>query len=277
MSHRILAVLGGLCMAGAATASDCEFRAERTLSLDAAAVSTLELTTGAGDLEVRGEAGLDQVMVRGVACASDAERLAAIQLQHREGDDRLRVATKFPEAGSGFGWFGSSYQYMDVVVRMPARLLLEGTDSSGDASVRGVAGVSMHDSSGDLEIEDIAGEVRITDSSGDIEVRGTGGGLRIPSDSSGDIEADDIAGTVQIDRDSSGDIVLRQVGGDARVEVDSSGGIRFVDVTGSATVGTDSSGSIAATRIGRDFTVRHDGSGDIDHSEVGGTVRVPGD
>lgn len=275
MNPRTLALLGCLGLVPAANASDCEYRDQRELDLDASGVTVLEVAAAAGSLEITGEPGLERIVVRGVACASDDDRLDAIRLVERREGDRVVVAAEMPESGSG--WFGNSYQRLDLNFRVPARMALEVSDSSGDASIRGVAAASVQDSSGDLDIRDIAGDLSITDSSGDIDVRGVGGGLRIPSDSSGDIEVAGVEGDVVIEHDSSGDIELREVRGSARVEVDSSGSIDFADIDGDAFVGTDSSGDITATRIGRDFTVQRDGSGSIRHRDVAGTVDVPDD
>ena len=275
MTHRILALLGSLCLATTA-AADCEHRAERNLDLDAAGLEALELRAGAGDLEVRGEPGLAAIEVRGTACASEAGWLEGIQLVHRIEGGRAIVEARIPDQDEEqFSWFGNSYRRLDLRVRMPARMLADIADSSGELQLAGVAGAVVIDSSGDLDIEDIAGDLRVTDTSGDIDVRNVGGSFHVAADSSGDIEAETIGGDATVEVDSSGDITLQQVRGDARVKRDSSGGIRFADIDGSAAVGNDSSGSIEATRIGRDFTVDSDSTGDIVHRDVAGEVRLP--
>lgn len=274
MIRHPLILLFALPLASTAIADDCAHRAERNLDLDASAIATLELRTGAGDLDVVGEPGLDRVVVRGVACASEAGWLDGIRLVHRSSGDRLELATEIPDTQDG-SWFGSSYRRLDLSIRVPARLVLDAKDSSGDVEVEGVAGLTIQDSSGDLEIDHIAGDVRITDTSGDIEVSNVDGRVHVVSDSSGDIEIEDIAGDVTIDGDSSGDIELQRIRGNAHVARDSSGDIHFEDVQGSASVGTDSSGSIKAIRIGRDFTVDADSGGGIDYREVGGRVSLP--
>ena len=276
MTHRPLFLLCGLALASTAVADDCAHRAERNLDLEAAGIATLELRTGAGDLKVVGEPGLERIVVRGIACASKAEWLDGIRLVHRSSGDLLQLATEIPETEDGSSWFGSNYRRLELSIRVPARLVLDAQDSSGDVEIEGVAGLLIQDSSGDLEIERIAGDVRITDTSGDIEVSDVGGSVHVVSDSSGDIEIEDVA-SVTIDADSSGDIELKRIRGDAHVARDSSGDIEFEDVQGSASVGTDSSGSIRAVRIAGDFSVGADSGGGIEPGEVGGVVRLPGD
>lgn len=275
MNGWTLGLIGWLGAVAPAAAFDaCEHSAERNLDIDARAIDTLALSARAGELEIRGEPGLEQIVVRGRACASDAERLADIRLTERRDGATAVVAVEMPEQDGG--WFGNAYQRLDLEIVVPARLALDVADTSGDAGIRGVNRATVKDSSGDLEIEDIAGQLLLTDSSGDIDVRGAGE-VRVANDSSGDIDIADVSGSVAIDNDSSGDLIVRDVQGDARVDGDSSGDIRFADIGGSATVGNDSSGDIIADRIGRDFTVRNDGSGRIRHTDVQGQVSVPED
>lgn len=274
MKNLTLALLGCFGLVSAAPAMDlCAHSAERNLDIDAGGIEALKLLARAGDLDVRGEAGLEQVIVRGKACASDADRLDAIQLTHGSTGGTLTVAVEMPE--QDWGWFGNNYQRLDLDVRVPARFAIDLADTSGEARMRGMARAKVQDSSGDLSIEEIAGDVLVNDSSGDIDVRNVGGDLVIQLDSSGDIEAREVGGNALVMRDSSGDIRLHGVRGEARVDNDSSGDIRFADIDGSAFVGTDSSGSIVAERIGRDFTVERDSSGGIRHEDVAGQVSVP--
>ncbi len=252
----------------------CAFRAPRNLDLVADGVNTLVVQAAAGDLTIRGEPGQAQVTVRGTACADTEAALAQIKLIQRREGDRLIVAVEIPETVGG--WFNDDDRSLDLELRVPARLALDVTDSSGDAAIEGVAALQIRDSSGDLRIERVAGDVRVQDSSGDLDLRDVGA-LHIPSDSSGDITAVGVRGDAIIDTDSSGSVTLREVSGDARVGVDSSGDLRFADIGGGVSVGTDSSGDIVAEGVGRDFVVERDGSGDIEHRDVRGAVRVPAD
>jgi hypothetical protein len=105
----------------AAFAEDCEYRADRSLDVDAKGLTLLKLDTGAGDLIVEGVPGLAAVEVRGKACASDKDGLTGIQFaQQREGSTAT-VGTVIPdEANNNWSLFGSHYSYLDVHVRMPA-------------------------------------------------------------------------------------------------------------------------------------------------------------
>lgn len=261
----------------AAQADDCRFSAERALDIDAAGLSTLHLDTSAGDLEVRAEAGITRIEVRGRACHSDEAGLAGIQLREERTGKDANVSVVIPDAGSSSGLFGDHHAYMDVRVRMPAGVRLELRDSSGDLAVEGLrAGLELTDSSGDIELDDIGGGIEIADSSGGIEARRIKGDLTVRSDSSGEIDIAGVDGNVLVREDSSGEIEIRDVTGNAEVGRDSSGEITFDTIGGSVRVGADGSGGISADQVRGDFTVERKSNVDsIRHSGVGGRVSVP--
>jgi hypothetical protein len=251
--------------------SGCVETAPRELDLDAAGVSVLQLAARAGELRIEGDAAQTRILVRGTACASDADLLAQIQLVTTRDGARQSVEVQMPEMR---GW-GNKQASLDLVVRVPARLHLEVSDTSGDAEVSGVAALDAQDSSGDFDVREIAGDVTLRDSSGDLDVRNVGGRVLVRNDSSGDISIRDVQGDATIEKDTSGGIQFADVRGNATVDSDSSGEIEFDRIGGSAIVGSDSSGSIRANDVARDFIVRQDGSGDIDHRDVRGQVSVP--
>ena len=245
-----------LVLAGASPAwaqDGCAFSAPRNLDLPAGAVKTLVVRAAAGGLEIRGEPGLTQVQVRGLACASTQEILDGIRLVHRREGDRLVVAAELPGSTGLF----DGQRRLDLELRVPSRLVLEVDDSSGAASVEHVAALRMRDSSGDLRIAHIPGTVRVEDSSGSLDVRDVGA-LHVP-------------------HDSSGEISVSRVRGDAIIDVDGSGAIEMRDIGGNARVGQDGSGSIVVENVAGEFTVGRDGSGGIEHRGVRGKVRLPAD
>jgi hypothetical protein len=105
-------------------------------------------------------------------------------------------------------------------------------DSSGDVRLRDLQGdVAIDDTSGDIRVEGATGGVRVTDSSGDIVLRNVGD-VDIPSDSSGQIDIEHVAGSVRIEQDSSGDIHIDDVARDVALLSDSSGDVRVDGVKG---------------------------------------------
>lgn len=277
-STLLAAAVAMACAPLTARAENCSFHAERSLDIDANGLEALRLDTGAGDLDIQGVEGLARIEVRGRACTSEQARLDGIRLVQSRDGAIARVATEIPDQGHDWSLFGSDYAYMDVRVRMPAGLKLELRDSSGDIDLSGLAGdVDVTDSSGDMELRDLGGNVAISDSSGDIDVRGVKGGVTVRSDSSGDIDLVDITGDATIEEDSSGDISLRRITGHAQVDRDSSGDIEFDDIGGNAGVRKDSSGEIRADTVGGDFRVQRKsgGSDNIRHRGVRGKVSLP--
>ncbi|MEE4173390.1 MAG: hypothetical protein V2I57_03980 [Xanthomonadales bacterium] len=249
-------IIGGaacLFISGVAQAwGDCEHERKLEESMTVTSES-LAIIAGAGDLEIVGGAGADEVTVRARVCASKAEWAEEAGIAVNS-DGEARIETYGPDT-SGMGGWGNNYLYIDLALRVPADLGLDIRDSSGDVEISGVGAVDIKDSSGDIDISQAASVVA-ADSSGDIELAGIAGDVTITQDSSGDIRGRDIGGSVVVARDSSGDIRFRDVSKDFLVE-------------------RDSSGDVVAQGIGGDFAVLRDGSGEIRHSDVEGSVDIP--
>jgi hypothetical protein len=252
---------------------DCKVRAERNAGIDVAGVEKVVLRTGAGDLKVRGSATATRIEAKGEACAAKQELLDASQVNVRREGKVVYVETALPQDKSGWTWGNNDYAYIDLDVALPSGLPVEAIDSSGDAELSGLKSLDMQDSSGDLDIEGIAGAVDVNDSSGDLEVERVGS-VRV-RDSSGDIEISEVGKDVTVLVDSSGDMRISRVQGSVQVQQDSSGGIRIEDVKGSVKIDSDSSGDIYAGGVGGDFTVSEDSSGSIGHGTIAGKITVP--
>ncbi len=240
----------GAIAAVPAVADDCDHRAPREDTLDAAGVKLIEIDAGAGFLRVEGVKG-SEVKVVGEACASSSSLLEDTQLTVRRSGDRIRVIAEIPESS-----WGRSTARLDLDIEVPSGVAVEIDDGSGEIEVRGVASANIDDGSGEIEVSDIAGDLEIEDGSGEIDIEGVGGEVRI-SDGSGEIEVRSV-GSVLIEEDGSGEIDIEGVDGDVMVRSDGSGSISVRDVEG-------------------DFTVRRDGSGGIDHRAVAGRVEIPDD
>lgn len=253
---KLVLILAGGLAAGALSspvaAAGCPFQEPRNARLDAAGATGLRLIARSGTLVVSGVAGAREVVVEGQACASSSAELAGVKLRAERQGNEIVVAALVPESGQ----LMSPGPALDLTLRLPASLALEASDTSGPLEIRGVASLRLTDSSGEVLVEDVAGDVTLSDSSGDVVVRRVGGSLTIPQDSSGEIDVVDVKGSVTIDEDSSGGIRVEKVGGSVLVKHDSSGPIDVRDVTG-------------------DFVVEHDSSGGIHHEGVKGRVSLP--
>lgn len=269
----LLALIPASALAGGLM---CKHSADRSGGVDAAGAEKVVIRAAAGDLKVVGGARNVRVEARGRACASSEALLDKTQINVRREGNTIYVETGLPQDDTtSWSLIGNSYAYIDAGIALPADIPVEAIDSSGDATFEDLHALTLQDSSGDLTVRRVAGLADIGDSSGDIEVREVGS-VKL-NDSSGDIELDDVRSDVDIDNDSSGDIRITQVGGHVRVRNDSSGGIKVEDVKGSFVVDNDSSGDIVAVRIAGDFTVNGDSTGSVSHESIGGKITVPND
>jgi DUF4097 and DUF4098 domain-containing protein YvlB len=240
-------------MALNAQAGDCEVEQKIDESMNLDGIDMLSVAAAAGDLKITGRAGIREARVRATICASSQELARDTEVHLEPG----RVSVKTPDWEGGL-FSGRQYARVDLEIEVPEDLDLDVRDSSGDIGIENVASVSLKDSSGNIEITDVAGSLTIEDSSGDIDVTDVEGDLVILSDSSGSIHGRDITGSVRVAHDSSGDMRFKDVGGDVEIE-------------------RDSSGNIQVAGVGGDFRVLRDGSGSIRHTEVSGTVDIPRD
>ncbi|MGK2934134.1 MAG: hypothetical protein ACSLFE_02680 [Gemmatimonadaceae bacterium] len=229
----------------------CRHEAQRTANVDAAGASLLTVTAGAGSLRIEGKAGLDRVVIRGRACASDARLLEEIELRaDRRGSDVVVEAISRVE---GWSLTGMRYASLDLVIEVPARMAAEITDGSGSIDISNLGAVSITDGSGEIIGNDLHGNVQIKDGSGAIKLTNLAGAVTI-HDGSGSIELRDIGGLIDI-TDGSGEIDVRTARSSIRIS-DGSGGIEVADVDG-------------------DFTVTRARSGGIGYSNVKGRVDIP--
>ncbi|HEX8274048.1 MAG TPA: hypothetical protein VF615_15530 [Longimicrobiaceae bacterium] len=224
----------------------------RDAVVDARGATRLRVDALAGSLRIEGRPGLREVRIRGVARANDRKYLDAMRLAADRSGSEVRVAVEIPEVRV---LLGRVQRVLDLVIEVPEGMAVDVDDSSGETEIRRVGALRVKDSSGELVIEDVRGDLDVTDSSGGVSIAQVAGGVRV-TDSSGELRIRDVRGAVVVDEDSSGEIDVRDVRGDVLVREDGSGGIR---VDG----------------VGGNLTVRDDGSGGVRVGRVAGTVRVP--
>jgi len=229
----VLFVSGALALAVPAQADDCPHQARREERLDAAGVRTVRVVAKAGSLRIDGQTGADAIVIHGIACAGREATLDDIRIRTRRSGSEATVEAEIPDT---FNWLGGGDARLDLVLEVPPGVVVDVEDGSGSMHIRDVAAATVNDGSGEMVLEAIAGEVRITDGSGSIEVR------------------------------DAGSVVI---------EEDGSGGIAISGVRGNVTVRDDGSGSIAVRDVAGDFTVQDDGSGGITHAAVRGRVKIP--
>lgn len=268
----VLCVLIGVAGFIAAHAEDCKFTADRSGKISVAGAKRIEIRAGAGDLRVTGHKGANEISATGKACASTQELLDQVQLKVTRDGDVIHVDVQMPDLSAIK--IGNTYATLDVVADLPDNVPLFAVDSSGDASFQHVATADISDSSGDLTIDDVTGDLKVRDSSGDLEIERVTGNLQL-EDSSGDIEVDDIRGDVTVYADSSGSMTIEHIGKGVHVIQDSSGDIDIVDVKSDVVIDSDSSGEVDVRKVGGNFTLSHKGSGDIKTADIAGTISLP--
>jgi DUF4097 and DUF4098 domain-containing protein YvlB len=265
-----------LMVAGAAAFAaehDCRFSAERNLDIDPAGLKALALVLGSSDARVQGVAGIKRIEVRGKACASDADWLKNLTLEQERSGDRATV-TAAKDHGIHMNWFGSSYAYLNVEVRMPTDLAVDIHAGSGDVDVAGVALLDFGSGSGDLRASHIAGDALVKVGSGDVIIDDVGK-LRVERTGSGDIRASGVHGAVTVGHVGSGDLNFRDVAGGVQVESVGSGDVMVRGAGGDVVVGSVGSGDVTVDGVHGDFVVRNAGSGDLRHHNVTGRIDVP--
>lgn len=277
----------------AAADNDCAFSAERTAEFSVDGIERLEIRAGEGELRVEGETGLRGVHAVGRACARSEAQLADVQIRLERKGSTLVLET-LPEDDEGFhprNWFGRG-STLDLTVRLPAGLAVAIEDTSGDAYVANVGTAEIEDGSGDLEIENIRGGLKLVDGSGEVTIRGVQGSVRIDdgsgdftvtkvvgdvivvNDGSGEMRITDVQGNVTIGNDGSGEIYIELVSGSVRIEEDGSGGIDIRRIEHDVMIDADGSGSIVVDDVQGDLVVGNSGSGGVDHTNVRGRVRI---
>ena len=272
MKHIAFVALGALA-ALSASAEDCKFSKDHAANVEAGPAKRVIVGAGAGELIVRGEEGRTAVNAAGRACASSQELLDEMRIESRRDGDTVYIRTVMPSWDAGV-FLSTRYAHLDLTVLVPKDATMSIEDSSGDLRLSDVRTAIVTDSSGDQSIRNIAGDLEVTDSSGEIEIANIGGSLKI-KDSSGDVDIAEVRGDVEVSVDSSGDLEIERVGGGVHIRNDSSGDIEITDVQRDVAIDSDSSGSISVERVGGNFTVSSDGSGGISHSKVTGVVRIP--
>lgn len=247
-----------------AAQNNCKFREE--MELGARAGESLRVDAGAGKLVIRGSRGTDEVHVVATLCASDEDRLAALDVTLDGG----RLDTDYPRNGGG-GWFGGNrYARIDLVVQVPAGMNLRVDDSSGSVEITNVGEVLIDDGSGSVQVRGVA-SVAIDDGSGNLRIEDVAGGVTV-DDGSGSVRIENVAGNVTIE-DGAGSLRIRTVGGDVSVS-DGSGSIEITSVGGTVRIGAGA-GSVTVRDVDGDLVVTDTRRSRIRYSDIRGVLDLP--
>jgi hypothetical protein len=273
--RRIASLLAVALLPALASANTpCAYSADRNFDVPASGLATIAIDLGSSDVVVEGVDGLASVEVRGRACASDQAWVDGLTVDQRKSGDTLTIT---PHSGHDLhiNWFGSSYAYVRLHVRMPSSLAARIRGDSGDAEVNRVASLDFETSSGDLLANHIPGTTGIEVSSGDAEGEDLGI-VDVRGASSGDITLRDVHGPIEVARVGSGDLRFHRVGS-VRVGSVGSGDVSVSDAGGDVSVDSIGSGDVDVDGVAGAFHVGSKGSGDVHYRNVQGKVSVPRD
>ncbi len=255
-------------------ASDCANHADRSFNVERADIKTLVAKLGSTDLRVRGERGGTRIEIQARACASSADDLERLVIdQHRDGD-RLIIETEHNKGSYTYSLFGSSYAYLELEIRVPLDLAVEVDTGSGDVDAQDLASLTYEAGSGDLNVENIVGELIASVGSGDVEGSAIGR-FHLLSTGSGDFNLHDIRGDVEVGKVGSGDLRLRKIAGSIHVGHVGSGDLDLFGIGGDVSVDSIGSGDIDADDVRGNLTVKSSGSSDITHRNIRGKIDVP--
>lgn len=280
----LMTSLALLCSSGL-TLADCRYSRDMSLDVDLDGIKRLEIHALAGELRVNGDDSNKNAKVRARLCADDEDAVEAIHVRSDSDKKVARIiaviARKWHEHGA----------YIDLDIDMPDDLEVTIADTSGELSAENIAlnsladtsgeirlreingNLDIQDTSGDIQVRDISGKLTVSDSSGDVNVE-TAGSVLVQSDSSGDLLIRDIKKTVDVVSDSSGEIKIVGAGDDVSIGSDSSGDIRISKVDGHVRIGNDSSGNVLIADVKGDFSIANKGAGEIRTDNVSGDIRI---
>ncbi|MCP5091846.1 MAG: DUF4097 domain-containing protein [Gammaproteobacteria bacterium] len=232
-------IVMAMFLAGFANAAWKDYSEARDLELDAGSIGELKIHAGAGSMDIKGVPGLDRITVKAMVIVPDADKDEAIKVIEKKMMLSLLDKGGRAQLDSWFedGWFGKgSSARIDLEIKVPAGVAVSIEDSSGSIDVEDVlADLSINDGSGAIGLKNIA-SVSIDDGSGSIDVSMAAGDVAIV-DGSGSIDVRSVQGSVTID-DGSGSIKVIDVEKDLIIVDDGSGGVSFSDVRGTVEQGS---------------------------------------
>lgn len=226
-------IVMAMFVASFANAAWNEYTDVRELKLDADGIDDIIIEAGAGNMSVKGVAGLDSIVVTATVVVPDTDEKDAMQFIEKKmrlsldrNGDRAKLDSWFEQ---GFFGRGSSAR-IDLEINVPTGMNVSIDDGSGSIDISDVsAAVSIDDGSGSIELRNVL-DVNIDDGSGSIDVANASGDVSIV-DGSGSIKVQSVGGSVTID-DGSGGIDVSDVERDLIIVDDGSGGFRFSNVRG---------------------------------------------
>ncbi|MCL1124024.1 DUF4097 domain-containing protein [Shewanella surugensis] len=205
--------------------------------LDTQNLHSLIANVGAGQLDIKGVAGLKAITVTADIYYHE-DNAYVLTLKNR--GEKAELIAKFAKRKNT-----QPKPYIDLSILVPAAMALTLNDGSGAAKINNVtADIHLNDGSGNISI--VGGHhLQINDGSGSIAIKNSSGNTQI-IDGSGDMSIQNIIGNITID-DGSGDINVHTSQGNVTLG-DGSGDINIHSTKG-LTILSSSSGEVNVDNI----------------------------
>lgn len=157
-----------LDLAGLGCADAREFSDE----ISATNLSALIVDAEAGDIEVVGRPGINEIRVYARACSRDYGTTDDLDFHLFRSNGAAIVEAFTPSYDNA---------RIDLTIEVPADFEVEIYDTSGDIEIDNVYAVYIEDGSGDIDVEDIDTDFIVRyDTSGTIRHRNVGGLIQLP-------------------------------------------------------------------------------------------------
>jgi hypothetical protein len=201
----------------AATAWSQDFQRNYTLP----AGSTISIANVSGQISVTG-ANVPSVSVQAIRVGRDKDMVEVID---QSTADHVSLKVQYPRTGN----YDASVNF---IVQVPTGLPLKYdklSTASGDIEIENVAGeIGVNTASGDVTIRQVQGNVRANTASGDVKISLVQGDVQANS-ASGDVSAIDVSGLVSANT-ASGDVAVQLN------RVEGVGEMKFTSASGNVTV-----------------------------------------
>ena len=205
-------------------ADNCVYQEEIAFSVPSTNIATVDVSAGAGSLNVSSTPSAREISVVATVCTSRKSSLEGMGIEHLVQGDTQYLWTKIPQDAKR-SLISSGYRFVHLDVTVPAGMPVNIKDGSGDLTVSGTGDLNLVDGSGAAHIFAIAGNVKVKDGSGELTIEDVQGNVDV-DDGSGEIDIVKVAGAVTV-RDGSGDINVRDVQLEVSILEDGSGDVNI--------------------------------------------------
>ena len=203
----------------------------------------LRITIGAGNIQIETADGtVTEVELEALTRAAE-EAVGEMTVRCEERGGRYEVLVEEPKRGILSSLFNNAE--IGVSVRSPRDVDVELQTGSADVRVLGdVSSAIAKTGSGDLEFDDVRGDLEASSASGDVSTEKVGGDCAVKTASgdirvmsvAGELVANLVSGDLEVER-AEGPVTAQSVSGDQHIREITTGEVRLQSVSGDIYVG----------------------------------------